>query len=90
MFWGGEGKSVKMFWVPENVIRLDIGVYKRETFRPIFRKFQILTLVSLYILQVQKNLQYMVITQQISLIYTHTRYCNTVLYQGSVTNTGIK
>ena len=40
VFWGGEGNSVKMFWVPENEIRLVIGVYKRETFRPIFRKFQ--------------------------------------------------
>jgi hypothetical protein len=34
------------------VIRLITGVHKRETFRLIFRKFQILTPSTLYILEV--------------------------------------
>ena len=49
MFWGGEGKSVKIFRVKKKVIRLITGVHKRGSCRHIFRKFQILTLASLYI-----------------------------------------
>jgi len=51
VFWGGEGNSVKMFRVPKKVLRLLIGVYKLETCMSIFRKFQILTQVSMYILE---------------------------------------
>jgi len=40
VFWGGEGNSVKMFRVPENVIRLVIGVYKRESLGPYLGNFK--------------------------------------------------
>jgi ribosomal protein L37AE/L43A len=49
MFWGGEGKSVKIFQVQEKVIRLITGVHKCDSCGHIFRKFGILTLASLYI-----------------------------------------
>ena len=50
MFWGGEGKSGKIFWLQKKVMRLITGVYKCESCRHIFRKFRILTLASIYIL----------------------------------------
>jgi len=40
MFWGGQGKSVKMFQIQKKVIRLLTGVHKLESWRHIFRKFQ--------------------------------------------------
>ena len=49
MFWSGEGQSVKIFWLQKKVIRLITGVHKHEPCRHIFRKFQILTLASMYI-----------------------------------------
>ena len=42
---------IKIFWLQKKVIRLITGVRKRESCRPIFRKFQILTLASLYIFE---------------------------------------
>ena len=52
MFWGGDGKSIKIFRLQKKkVIRLITGAHKRESCRPIFRKFQILTLASLYIFE---------------------------------------
>jgi len=55
MFWGGEGKSVKIFRLQKKVIRLLTGVHKLEYCRHIFRKFQILTLASFYILEVESS-----------------------------------
>jgi len=51
MFWGGEGKSIKIFQLQKKVIQLITGAHKFESCRPIFKKFQILTLVSLYIFE---------------------------------------
>ena len=51
MFWSGDVKFIKIFWLQKKVIRLITGVYKRESRRPIFRKYQILTLASLYIFE---------------------------------------
>ena len=48
----GELKSAMIFRLQKKVIRLITGVHKRESCRHIFRKFQILTLASLYILDV--------------------------------------
>ena len=100
MFWGGDGKSAKIFCLQKKVIRLIIGVKKREFCKHLFREFQILTLASMYILEVlcftkkyQGNVQ-----QNIDIhghntrrkFDLHTLYCSTVLYQRSVTNMGIK
>ena len=51
MFWGGDGKSIKIFRLQKKVIRLIAGAHKCESRRPIFKKFQILTLASLYIFE---------------------------------------
>jgi len=51
MFWGGDGKSIKIFRLQKKVIWLITGVHKCESCRPIFRKYQILTLASLYIFE---------------------------------------
>ena len=52
MSWVGELKSAMIFQLQKKVIILITGVHKRESCRHIFRKFQILTLASLYILEV--------------------------------------
>ena len=52
IFWGGESKSIQIFQLQKKVIRLITGTHKRTSCRPIFRKFKILTLTSLYILEV--------------------------------------
>ena len=46
MFWGGEGKSVRIFQLQRKVIQLINGVCKRESCRHIVREFQIPTLAS--------------------------------------------
>jgi hypothetical protein len=41
MFWGGDGKFIKIFRLQKKVIRLITGANKRESCKFIFRKFQI-------------------------------------------------
>ena len=43
MFWGGDGKSIRIFRLQKKVIKLITGTHKRKSCRPIFRKFKILT-----------------------------------------------
>jgi len=100
MFWGGDKKYIKIFWIQKKVIQLITGTHKRESYRPIFRRFQILRLVSLYIFEILCFLnKHQGNVKQNSEIHghntrnkydLHTRHCSTVLYQKSVTNTGIK
>jgi len=52
IFWGRDGEIIKVFWLQKQVIQLITGVHKPESWRNIFRKFRILTLTSLYILEV--------------------------------------
>ena len=52
IFWGREKKyPFRYFNYKKKVIRLITGTHKRTSCRPIFRKFKILTLTSLYILE---------------------------------------
>jgi hypothetical protein len=100
MFWGGDGKSIGIFRLQNKVIKLITGVHKRKSWRPIFRKFKILTLASLYIFEMLSFLKkYQENVQQNLEIHDHnkrkkhdlhTRHCNTILYQKSVINMGIK
>jgi hypothetical protein len=100
MFWGGDGKSIRIFQLQKKVIKLITGVHKRKSCRPIFRKFKILTLASLYIFEMLNFLKkYQGNVKQNLEIHDHntrkkhdlhTRHCNTVLYQKSVVNMGIK
>jgi len=99
LFWGGEWKSVTIFRVLKKLIWLFSGVHKLESCRHIFRKFHILTLASLYILEVLWFIKkYKGNLKQNFGIHghntrnkfdKHTWYCSTVLYQWSVTNMGI-
>ena len=100
MFWGGDGKSIKIFWLQKKVIKLITGVHKCESCRPIFRKFKILTLASLYIFEmlcflkkyqgkVKHNLEIHEHNTR-KKHDLHTKHCNTVLYHRSVINMGIK
>ena len=52
MFWGGDRKSAKIFYLQKKLIRLIIGVQKRESCKRLVREFQIHTLASMYILEV--------------------------------------
>ena len=51
MFWGSDGKSIRIFRLQKKVINLITGTHKRKSCRPIFRKYKILTLISLYIFE---------------------------------------
>ena len=52
IFWGREGKTVQIFRIQKKVIRLIVGAKKCESCKPLFRELQILTLASMYILEV--------------------------------------
>jgi len=52
IFWGGDKKYTKIFRLHKKVIRLITGTHKRESCMPIFRRFLILTLASLYIFEI--------------------------------------
>jgi hypothetical protein len=100
MFWGGDKKYTKIFRLQKKIIRLITDTHKRESCRPIFRRYQILTLASLYIFEIlcflkkhQGNVKqnFEIHGHNTRKKYDlHTRHCSTVLYQKSVTNTGIK
>jgi hypothetical protein len=100
MFWGGDGKSIRIFRLQKKVIKLITGVHKRKSCRPIFKKFKVLTLASLYIIETLNFLKkYQGNVKQNLEIHDHntrkkldlhTRQCYTVLYQKSVVNMGIK
>ena len=100
MFWDEEGKSVKIFWVQKKVIWLITGVHKCESCKHIFKKFRILTLTSLYILEVlcfikecHGNLKQncgMHGHNTRNKLDLYTGYCSTIWYHRSVTNMGIK
>ena len=100
IFWGRDGEIIKVFQLQKQVIRLIIGVHKREYCRHIFRKFRILTLTSLYILEVlcfiKKYQGYL--KQNFGMhghntgnkSYLNLCYCSTILYQRSATHMSIK
>jgi len=100
MFWGGDGKSIRIFRLQKKVIKLITGTHKRKLCRPIFRKFKILTLVSMYIFEILCFLKkYKWNLKHNSEIHghntrrkqdLHTQQCNTVMYQKRVINMGIK
>jgi hypothetical protein len=100
IFWGGEKKSTQIFQLQKKVIRLITGTHKCTSCRPIFRKFKILTLTSLYILEMLCFLKkYKGDMKHNSEIHghntrrkqdLHVQQCNTTLYQKSVLNMGIK
>jgi len=98
IYWGREKKSIQIFQLQKKVIRLITGTHKCTSCRPIFRKFKILTLTSLYILEMLCFLKkYKGDMKHNSEIHGHNtrrkqdlQQCNTTLYQKSVMNMGTK
>ena len=99
IFWGREKKyPFRYFNYKKKVIRSITGTHKRTSCRPIFRKFKILTLTSLYILEMLCFLKkYKGDMKHNSEIHGHNtrrkqdlQQCNTTLYQKSVMNMGTK
>ena len=52
IFWGGESKSIEVLRMEKRVLRIIKGVDKWESGRQIFNDSKILTVTSLYILEV--------------------------------------
>jgi hypothetical protein len=56
MIWynilGGAGDSSKVLKIQKRVLRIMNGIDKKELYRPIFKESGILTVTSLYILEV--------------------------------------
>jgi len=100
IFWGCDGKSKGLFRLQKKVIRLITDTHKRESCRPIFMKFKILTLASLYIFEMLCFInKYQGIMKHNFDVHAHNtrmkhdlhiHHCNTVLYQKSVINMGVK
>jgi hypothetical protein len=52
IFWGSVKDSLKIFIIQKKVMRLIAGVNKRVSCKGIFSEYEILTLPSLYIMEV--------------------------------------
>jgi hypothetical protein len=52
MLWGGDNESNKIFKLQKKVLRIISGVSNHTSCRQIFKDYNILTLSSLYILEV--------------------------------------
>jgi hypothetical protein len=100
VFWGTDCDSVKVFRMQKEVIRLIAGIKKYESCRQIFKDYKILTMPSLYILEVlcfiNKNKKNLNNNCDIhnhnarSKYDLHVQSCNTTQYQKSVINMGIR
>jgi hypothetical protein len=99
ILWGGDRVSHSIFNLQKCVFRVIYGVSSRTSCRQIFKDYNILTLPSLYILEVTcfikkyndgtaKNLDSHNYNTQRKLDF-HVQHCNTVLFKRSVINMGI-
>jgi hypothetical protein len=102
LFWGGAGGELmtRMLRIQKRVIISMVGVNSRTSCRHLFKELNILTLVSLYILEVicyiRKHHQYVELNSNIHTYNTwrkkdiHIQVCSTHLFQRSVINMGTK
>ena len=100
IFWGGSKESIKILHIQKKVIRLITGLKKRESCKQKFKENRILTVTSLYVLEVLCFIKkykgslmqnYMIHEHNTRSKYDlHTEFCNTSLYQKSVINMGIR
>jgi hypothetical protein len=99
MLWGGDRVSHSIFNLQKRVLRVICSVSSRTSCRQIFKDYNILTLPSLYILEVTcfikkyndgmaKNLDIHNYNTWRKLDF-HVQHCNTVLFKRSVINMGI-
>jgi len=102
LLWGGVGGETnkKIFRLQKRVIRLMAGVNSRTSCRQLFKKLNILTLSSLYILEVtcfiRKHCQSLELNLNVHCHNTrrktdiHKKSCRTNVYKTSVINMGTK
>jgi len=100
IFWGVSKESIKILRIQKKVIRLITGLKKRESCKQKFKENRILTVTSLYVLEVLCFIKkykgslmqnYMIHEHNTRSKYDlHTEFCNTSLYQKSVINMGIR
>ena len=99
LLWGGDGESKSIFKLQKQVLRVISGTSSRTSCRQIFKDYNVLTLPSLYILEVtcfiKKYKAFMAINSDIHNYNTrrklnfHVQHCNTALFKRSVINMGI-
>ena len=101
MFWGGGGKEIDtVFKVQKKCIRAIMGVDNRASCRRLFGELEILTVTSLYILEILcfiiKNRIYTTLNSDVHNYNTkhkhnlYAQHCNTNRCKRSVINMGIK
>ena len=100
IFWGGSKESIKILHIQKKVIRLITGLKKCESCKQKFKENRILTVTSLYVLEVLCFIKkykgslmqnYMILEHNRRSKYDlHTEFCNSSLYQKSVINMGIR
>jgi hypothetical protein len=96
----GGSESKKVIQTQKMVIRIISGINKHESCRQIVKDYRILTVTSLYILEVLCYIKkYKGDLKQNLVIHghntkrkldLHTYFCNTVIFQKSLVNMGIK
>ncbi|PNF34312.1 hypothetical protein B7P43_G15814 [Cryptotermes secundus] len=100
IFWGGENESIKVFKIQKRMLRFMKGVNNRVSCRPLFKELKILTITSLYIIEVLCYFKrYNIYTTRNTDLYEyntrrkddlHVQQCNTSVFKKSVINVGIK
>jgi hypothetical protein len=100
MFWMTDSYSQKIFRLQKNGIQLMYGIKRRESCRSVFKIHKILTMTSLYILEVlcytKKSSEFITYNSQLHNYntrgknYFHISACNTACVKRSVINLGIK
>jgi hypothetical protein len=99
ILWGGDNESKTIFKLQKKALQIISGVSNRTSCRQIFKEYNILTLPSLYILEVicfiKKYKDSMVTNKDIhdhntrGKLNLHVKHCNTDLFKKSVMNSGI-
>ena len=100
IFCGGDSESKTAFKVQKRVIHIISGANKCKSCTQIFKDYRILTVTSLYILEVlyYRKRYKGSLKQNVSIqghntwskLNFHSEFCNTVLFQKSEVNMGIK
>jgi hypothetical protein len=100
ILWGGTKYSIKILHIQKKVIRLITGLERSKSCRQTFKENRILTVTSLYMLEVvcfikkyKSNLKHNFAIHEHntrSKYDLHTQFCNTYLFQKSVINMGVK
>jgi hypothetical protein len=100
IFWGESNESLSIFKLQKRVIRIISGASTNSSCRQIFKDYNILTVASLYILEVICFIKkYKESFEHNIRVHTHNtqrkldlrvQYCNTALFRKSVVNMGIK